>query len=110
MTEADRFAGSRRPGARLGAVEVLVGGRVQGVGYRNFAQRCASQRRLTGYAVNLPDGRVKIRAEGDLAAIQEFVRDLGSGPPLAQVDRVDVSSVAFTGRYTGFGIRFSEGR
>jgi hydrogenase maturation factor HypF (carbamoyltransferase family) len=53
---------------------------------------------------------VKIRAEGDLAAIQEFVRDLGSGPPLAQVDRVDVSSVAFTGRYTGFGIRFSEGR
>lgn len=110
MNEADRPAGSRQPRARLGAVEVLVGGRVQGVGYRNFAQRRAHERRLTGYAVNLPDGRVKIRAEGDLEVIEQFVRDLGNGPPLSLVDRVEVSSVAFTGRYVGFGIRFSEGR
>jgi acylphosphatase len=94
----------------MGAVEVFVGGRVQGVGYRNFAQRRALERRLTGYAVNLPDGRVKIRAEGDLAAIDQFVRDLGAGPPLARVERVDVSAVPFTGRYREFGIRFSEGR
>jgi acylphosphatase len=94
----------------MAAVEVLVGGRVQGVGYRNFAQRRAQERRLTGYAVNLPDGRVKIRAEGDLAAIEQFVRDLEKGPPLARVERVDVSAVPFTGRYGDFGIRFSEGR
>jgi acylphosphatase len=94
----------------MGAVEVLVGGRVQGVGYRNFAQRRAQERRLTGYAVNLADGRVKIRAEGDLAAIEQFVRDLEKGPPLAWVERVDVSAVPFTGRYGDFGIRFSEGR
>jgi acylphosphatase len=110
MSEADGRSGHRRSGVRLGAVEVLVGGRVQGVGYRNFAQRRAHDWRLTGYAVNLPDGRVKIRAEGDLEAIEQFVRDLGSGPPLARVDRVDVSSVPFTGRYGEFGIRFSEGR
>jgi acylphosphatase len=110
MSEADRRTGGRRPGARLGAVEVLVAGRVQGVGYRNFVQRRALERRLTGYAVNLPDGRVKIRAEGELEAIEQFVRDLGDGPPLARVERVDVSSVPFTGRYGEFGIRFSEGR
>src|SRR5215471_11077571 len=109
MTEADRREG-RRPGGRMGAVEVLVGGRVQGVGYRNFAQRRALERRLTGYAVNLPDGRVKIRAEGDLEAIEQFVRDLGTGPPLARVERVEVSAIPFTGRYGDFGIRFSEGR
>ena len=110
MSKAGSYPGGRRSGARLGAVEVLVGGRVQGVGYRNFAQRRAHDRRLTGYAVNLPDGRVKIRAEGDLEAIEQFVRDLGAGPPLARVDRVEVSSVPFTGRYGDFGIRFSEGR
>ena len=110
MSEAEGHPGRRRPGARLGAVEVLVGGRVQGVGYRYFAQRRAHDRRLTGYAVNLPDGRVKIRAEGELQAIEQFVRDLGGGPPLARVDRVDVSSVPFSGRYREFGIRFSEGR
>jgi acylphosphatase len=60
--------------------------------------------------VNLPDGRVKIRVEGDLEAIDHFVRDLGKGPPLARVERVDVSSVPFSGRYGEFGIRFSEGR
>jgi acylphosphatase len=109
MTEADSREG-RRPGGRMRAVEVLVGGYVQGVGYRNFAQRRAHERRLTGYAVNLPDGRVKIRAEGDLEAIEQFVRDLEKGPPLARVERVDVSAIPFTGRYAEFGIRFSEGR
>ena len=94
----------------MAAVEALVGGRVQGVGYRNFAQRRAHERRLTGYAVNLPDGRVKIRAEGELDAIEQFVRDLETGPPLARVDRVEVTSVPFSGRYREFGIRFSEGR
>src|SRR5215475_13430697 len=110
MTEADNRLGKRRPGARMGAVEVLVDGRVQGVGYRNFAQRRAQERRVTGYAVNLPDGRVKIRAEGDLEAIEQFVRELGKGPPLARVERVDVNQVPYTGRYGEFGIRFSEGR
>jgi acylphosphatase len=110
MGETAGSAGGRRPGRRLGAVEVLVEGRVQGVGYRNFAQRRAQERRLTGYAVNLPDGRVKIRAEGDLEAIDLFVRDLNAGPPLALVQRVDVSAVPFSGRYAEFGVRFSEGR
>jgi acylphosphatase len=100
----------RRPGARLAAVEVIVEGRVQGVGYRNFAQRRALERRLTGYALNLPDGRVKIRAEGPLAAIEEFVQDLEHGPPLARVERVAVTSVALTGRYDDFEILFSEAR
>jgi acylphosphatase len=109
LSEGGGHSGRRRPSGRLGAVEVLVGGRVQGVGYRNFAKRRAHDRRLTGYAVNLPDGRVKIRAEGDLEAIEQFVLDLGAGPPLARVERVDVNPVPFSGRYREFGIRFSEG-
>jgi acylphosphatase len=110
MSETGGQVGSRRPGGRLGAVEVLVEGHVQGVGYRNFAQRRAQERRLTGYAMNLPDGRVKIRAEGDVQAIDRFVRELGAGPPLARIARVDVSAVPFSGRYQDFGIRFSEER
>ena len=88
---AGRAAAALRPAGRRGGPG---GGHVQGVGYRNFAQRRAQERRLTGYAINLPDGRVKIRAEGDVEAIDLFVRDLGAGPPLARVTRVDVSSVA----------------
>ena len=38
----------------------LVKGRVQGVGYRAFAQKKALELGLSGYAENLPDGRVEI--------------------------------------------------
>ena len=41
-----------------------VRGRVQGVGYRNFAQHAAIALDLTGYAPNLDDGRVEVYAVG----------------------------------------------
>ncbi len=110
MSAAEIRPGDHRATNRTVGVEILVEGRVQGVGYRNFAQRRAQERRLTGYAVNLADGRVKIRVEGTLGAIQEFVRDLEQGPPLARIDRVEVSSVPFTGSYREFAIRFTDGR
>jgi acylphosphatase len=110
MSEIGTRLGGHRPRGRPSAVDVVVEGSVQGVGYRNFAQRRAVERRLTGYALNLADGRVRIRAEGDLQAIEEFVKDLGQGPPLARVSRVDVTAVPFSGRFQDFGIRFSEER
>jgi acylphosphatase len=97
-------------GLRLGAAEILVEGRVQGVGYRTFAQRRAQERGLTGYAVNLHTGQVKIRVEGSREAIDGYLRDLEAGPPLARVERVAVSPVAYTGRYPAFAIRFAESR
>jgi acylphosphatase len=107
MSEAETRPGRPRCGGRVGAVEVLVEGHVQGVGYRNFAQRRALDRGLTGYAMNLPDGRVRVRAEGDVEQIEQFVRDLEQGPPLAHVTRVAVTAVPFTGRFRDFGIRFT---
>ncbi len=95
---------------RPAAIEVLVEGGVQGVGYRAFAQRRARERGLTGYAVNLHDGRVKIRAEGSREMLDAYVRDLESGPPLAQVERVSVAELPYTGRYREFSVRFVEDR
>src|SRR5439155_14218496 len=46
------------------AAEIVVEGRVQGVGYRNFAHRKAAQLGLHGYVMNLKDGRVRVRVEG----------------------------------------------
>ena len=92
----------------LGAVEVTVEGSVQGVGYRAFAQRRAQHWGLTGYAANVRGGEVRIRAEGERDAIEKFLRDLEAGPPLAQVHRVSVSPVSYSGRYRDFDVRFSE--
>jgi acylphosphatase len=95
---------------RPAALEVVVEGHVQGVGYRAFAQRRAQDRGLTGYAVNLHDGRVKIRVEGHRETLEAYVRDLEAGPPLARVERVSVNQLPYTGQYREFAIRFSEGR
>ena len=49
-----------------------VRGRVQGVGYRYFAQRAAVSLGLTGYARNLDDGRVEVYAAGPAGKVAEL--------------------------------------
>ena len=69
----------------------LVSGRVQGVGYRAFAQRKARELGLTGYAENLPDGRVEVVAEGEEDDLKRFLEFLRQGPRLAEVTSIDVT-------------------
>ncbi|MBI2154365.1 MAG: acylphosphatase [Candidatus Rokubacteria bacterium] len=90
------------------AAEILVDGDVQGVGYRNFALRKALQLGLSGYVMNLKDGRVRVRVEGPRDTIEELVRDLEKGPPLARIEKVSVTWLPPTGRFASFGIRFAE--
>jgi acylphosphatase len=90
------------------AAEIVVEGRVQGVGYRYFAQRRAQSLGLAGYVSNLKDGRVRAHAEGPRAIIEDFVRALEKGPPLSHVDTVTVRWVPPTGRFDDFGVRFAE--
>lgn len=63
----------------------FVSGRVQGVYYRASARREAERRAITGYARNLPDGRVEVLACGALPMLEEFCAWLAEGPPRAQV-------------------------
>ena len=90
------------------AAEILVEGRVQGVGYRNFVQRKAAQLGLAGYVMNLRDGRVRVRVEGVRETIEELARELTKGPPLARVENVVVTWRPPTGRFTAFVIRYAE--
>jgi acylphosphatase len=90
------------------AAEIVVEGRVQGVGYRAFVQRKAAQFALTGYVMNLKNGSVRVLVEGSRPAIEELMRDLEKGPPLCHVDNVAVIWRPATGRFTGFGVRYAE--
>jgi acylphosphatase len=89
------------------AAEIVVQGRVQGVGYRDYAQRQAGRLGLAGFVMNLNDGRVRARAEGPREVIEEFVRVLEKGPPLSRVSAVNVWWVPATGRFAGFEVRFA---
>ncbi|HYN78347.1 MAG TPA: acylphosphatase [Lamprocystis sp. (in: g-proteobacteria)] len=66
----------------------VVDGRVQGVYFRGSAQEQARSLQVTGYARNLPDGRVEVLACGTpdaVAALRAWLRD---GPPRAHVTEV----------------------
>ena len=67
----------------------LVRGRVQGVGFRYFAQRAADDLGLTGYVRNLDDGRVEVYATGPEEKLSELAGHLHRGPRWAEVHGVD---------------------
>jgi acylphosphatase len=82
----------------------VVAGRVQGVGFRFFAQTAAAREGITGNVRNLDDGRVEIVAEGDAEAITRFERTLRQGPIGARVDDVLVDLQPPSGRFPDFRI------
>jgi acylphosphatase len=83
----------------------LIGGRVQGVGFRMFVQDAATLEGVHGYVRNLPDGRVEAFVEGDQEAVDRLELKLRRGPRGARVDSVDVTPATPTYRATGFAIR-----
>jgi acylphosphatase len=80
--------------ARRDARRWFVRGRVQGVGYRYFAQRAAESLGLSGYARNLDDGRVEVYAAGPEKKLSELAGLLHQGPRWSDVRGVDEEQAA----------------
>jgi acylphosphatase len=86
------------------ARKYVVSGRVQGVGFRFFAERVASQLGLRGYVKNLWDGNVEAYAIGDENQLEEFKRRLTEGPRMARVESVHETDAPVHKNYRTFVI------
>lgn len=87
------------------AKRFYVSGRVQGVGYRFFAERIAGSLQISGYVRNLHDGRVEVYAIGGAAQLDALRNALQRGPRMAAVDRVDEEEADFLRKFeNGFFI------
>ena len=84
---------------------MVITGRVQGVGFRDFAQHAAMREGVTGWVRNRPDGRVEAYVEGEDASVERVERALRAGPPHAHVDDVDAIEEDAVGALKGFSIR-----
>ena len=71
----------------------FVSGRVQGVFYRASARHKAIELGISGYARNLPDGRVEVLMAGTPSALQAMTEWLHVGPPAARVLNVEVLEI-----------------
>ena len=66
----------------------LVQGRVQGVGFRWFVHREASELGLRGWVRNTEEGDVELVVAGDEDGLAELAISLQRGPRGSRVDRV----------------------
>jgi acylphosphatase len=85
--------------------QLLVKGRVQGVGYRAFASRLAAGYNLKGYVKNMPDGSVRIEVEGPREILDQFVHSCKEGPVWARVEEVLATQSPIEG-YSDFKVRY----
>jgi len=72
----------------LMVLHFLIQGRVQGVGFRWFVQREASELELRGWVRNTEDGHVEVVAAGEPDDLNELRSSLRRGPRGSRVDHV----------------------
>lgn len=85
----------------------IISGRVQGVGYRYFAEHAARSLGLTGWVRNLRGGDVETEVEGSRENLQKYLLQLHRGPAFARVQDVREVWSDEDGRYEDFKVRFT---
>lgn len=70
------------------ARRVVIRGRVQGVGYRDWMLREATRLGVQGWVRNRADGAVEALVDGEEPAVQALLMLCRRGPMLARVDDI----------------------
>ncbi len=89
------------------AQRVVVSGRVQQVGYRDWMMRKARDLGVRGWVRNWSDGRVEMVAAGPREALSAFVDASHEGPRLARIEQVDAQPTDEKILGRGFNKRFT---
>lgn len=84
--------------------KVLISGFVQGVGYRHFVRKTASNLNLTGFVRNLPDKRVEATFVGTKENIEKAIAECRKGPFLSEIDNVEVEWKDFPESFDSFEV------
>lgn len=88
------------------AVRAVVGGRVQGVGFRYSTVDQANRHGVTGWVRNMPSGQVEVFVQGPDVNVDALLAWLAIGPRLASVTGVEVVTAEPDTRVTTFRMRF----
>jgi acylphosphatase len=103
-TNPDKI-GAMAAAVERSALRFVIHGRVQGVGYRSFAERAASLTGVSGWVRNRDDGTVEAVGYGTKEQLDAFAGHLRTGPRWSEVRAVDVAECAPPGN-RGFAVRY----
>ncbi|OJJ30610.1 hypothetical protein ASPWEDRAFT_46221 [Aspergillus wentii DTO 134E9] len=82
-----------------------VHGTVQGVGFRDFTQKRATEHGLKGWVKNTTCGRVEGEAQGDSESVQKLLKDIDRGPRLAHVVKLEKKDLTPQDGEDHFGVK-----
>lgn len=83
---------------------VLFSGRVQHVGFRYTAYYLARPLYLTGWVLNLPDGRVEMEAQGGVSQLRKLLIQLKSQPHI-HIEHAEIEEIPQVAWERGFKVR-----
>jgi acylphosphatase len=87
-------------------IHVFASGRVQGVNFRHYVQRKASELGVAGYVCNLDDGQVEILAQGSRDDLESLITYVRNNPGVSFVTNLDVSWEKPKGNLKGFRVTY----
>jgi acylphosphatase len=97
---------AQRAGSTMRRVHIYYTGRVQGVGFRLYAEEAATPLCLTGWVRNMRDGRVELLAEGPESQLNTLLDQVDTGPMQNFITKQDVSWSDATGEFQTFDIQY----
>jgi len=87
-------------------LQIVVTGKVQGVGYRYFAQMKAVQFGITGWVKNRSDGAVEMVTTGTKENLDLFIQEIRRGNPFSTVEQIEISEISTVEKYQSFTIKY----
>lgn len=84
--------------------EIIIHGRVQKAGFRDFIDEMAFNLALNGYVKNLDDGTVCVICEGEETKIKEFVEKININQYPIRVEKIDIIYKSPTHEFKTFEI------
>ncbi len=87
-------------------LEAYISGVVQGVGFRYYTRKMAKESGVTGFVMNMNDGKVFLVAEGSDEQLEKFLSTIRQGPVHAIVKKVESMQREATGEFSNFTVRY----
>ena len=85
---------------------IFVSGRVQGVFFRATTKEMAEIIGVTGWVRNTENGKVEVMVEGEKEKVEQLIKWLRKGPPLAKVEKLDIEWQQYKGEFEDFKIKY----
>ena len=85
---------------------ILLSGRVHGVGFRYFTVSLADKYDVKGYVKNTPDSKVEIICQGDEEELGSFLKDVKKGPAFSVITGAIIEEVPGGKIYNSFEIKY----